>query len=174
MAESDVVDVKALKCKTPPKPNSNALAGASVTRLWFERTPVRDMIKREGALLAIISIVVALSLALPWLKSHHLFYSPPCLFNSATGIPCPVCGLTRSFIYTAHGELSSAFRMHLLGPPLFFSMILSAAVVTVSLVSGHRLRYSFSPMAGRIVFWSVIGLFLGAWMMKLLLFRKYW
>jgi hypothetical protein len=42
-----------------------------------------------------------------------------CGFRRFTGWPCPGCGLTRSFVFMAHGQLLAAFRVHALGPLLF-------------------------------------------------------
>lgn len=42
-----------------------------------------------------------------------------CMMRAATGIPCPGCGLTRSFCAIAKGEVGRAFHFHLLGPVLF-------------------------------------------------------
>ena len=162
---------------TPPrpvKPAGVAPPGEVRTRVWFERTSVNSRLKKEAPLLAIITTMIALSYALPWLRSHHLFYSPPCIFYTVTRVPCPICGMTRSFIHTARGEFLSAFRMHLLGPPLFMMMAVAVAYLTVSLVSGYRLRYSLSPLTGRVIFWSALGVLLTAWILKLTFLRKYW
>ena len=51
-----------------------------------------------------------------------------CTFRRLTGLPCPGCGLTRSFVLLAHGEVYDAFRLNFLGPPLF---VLVAAQVPV-------------------------------------------
>jgi hypothetical protein len=39
-----------------------------------------------------------------------------CLIYNTTGVPCPTCGMTRSYLALLHGDLSSAFLYH----PLFF------------------------------------------------------
>ena len=35
------------------------------------------------------------------------------------GVRCPACGLTRSFVLSARGDLTGAFHYHTLGPILF-------------------------------------------------------
>jgi hypothetical protein len=42
-----------------------------------------------------------------------------CGFRRFTGWPCPGCGLTRSFVYAAHGQLAASFGAHVLGPVCF-------------------------------------------------------
>ncbi|MEW6732286.1 MAG: DUF2752 domain-containing protein [Acidobacteriota bacterium] len=59
------------------------------------------------------------------------FHYPPdepattlCGFKTVIGLPCPGCGLTRSFCTLAKGGLSRAFAFNLLGPPLFLFVLL--------------------------------------------------
>jgi hypothetical protein len=42
-----------------------------------------------------------------------------CGFRRLTGHPCPGCGLTRSLVFLAHGEVASSFQAHPLGPLVF-------------------------------------------------------
>jgi len=52
-----------------------------------------------------------------------------CGFKRFTGLPCPGCGLTRSWTYLAHGDPVTALRMNPVGPVLFL-----AAAIQVPLV----------------------------------------
>ncbi len=38
-----------------------------------------------------------------------------CIFRATTGLPCPGCGLTRSIVAAAHGQLAVSFSHHRLG-----------------------------------------------------------
>ena len=49
-----------------------------------------------------------------------------CAFEAMTGLPCPTCGITRSFAATAHGQLGLAFHYHAFGPFLFTAMLLAS------------------------------------------------
>ena len=42
-----------------------------------------------------------------------------CGFRRLTGVGCPGCGLTRSFVFLAHLQPIEAFRINGFGPPLF-------------------------------------------------------
>lgn len=42
-----------------------------------------------------------------------------CLMRRATGLPCPGCGLTRSFCALAKGEVARSAHFHPFGPVLF-------------------------------------------------------
>lgn len=51
------------------------------------------------------------------LLAFALFSEPGlCIFRRITGIPCPSCGMTRSYLALFSGNLKSAFLMH----PLFW------------------------------------------------------
>ena len=49
-----------------------------------------------------------------------------CAFQAATGLPCPTCGITRSFAATAHGQLGLAFHYHAFGPFAFVATLLAS------------------------------------------------
>ena len=42
-----------------------------------------------------------------------------CPFRRLTGLPCPACGLTRSWQAVGHGRLGEGFEQHPLGPLAF-------------------------------------------------------
>lgn len=63
-----------------------------------------------------------------------------CGFRRVTGYGCPGCGLTRSFVYMAHGQVLAAFRMHPIGPPFFAFMAAQVPWQVYQLWSGLRRR----------------------------------
>lgn len=66
-----------------------------------------------------------------------------CPLRALTGIPCPLCGMTTSFTYTAAGDLGSAFVASPAGPLLFAVAIVVALVSAVLLVHRRRLEFSY-------------------------------
>lgn len=80
-----------------------------------------------------------------------------CVFRRATGVPCPSCGLTRSWTAVAHGRLADGFRMHPLGPPAF------AAAVALSLTPRRWLLRlpAYPPVALPAFAAAWIGVWLG-------------
>jgi len=65
------------------------------------------------------------------LAISYLYQAPPnpktslCAFYNLTHLPCPGCGLTRSFCAIAKGQFIAAFNFHLLGPTLFIATTLT-------------------------------------------------
>ncbi|HUS31507.1 MAG TPA: DUF2752 domain-containing protein [Kofleriaceae bacterium] len=77
-----------------------------------------------------------------------------CLVHNLFGVDCPFCGMTRSFVALAHGEVGKAFEFHPAGPLLFLAMIvfvLSVGYVTVQrvtpLVERKRFLFTFQSIA---------------------------
>lgn len=78
-----------------------------------------------------------------------------------TGIPCPTCGMTRSFIAIAQGDLGSAITYHLLGPLVFLSFVVAALHVFLELVFNRQWKTFYTQLLTSYVsFWSVLILFL--------------
>ncbi len=75
-----------------------------------------------------------------------------CPFNSATGVPCLTCGMTRSFRFTVHGEWVEAFSLNPLGSVLCILTglyVLYALVLVVFRLPRPRFR-----LESRIARWS--------------------
>jgi hypothetical protein len=70
---------------------------------------------------AVLEVRAPETVYLRGLPNHPL--PPACAFRRLTGYPCPGCGMTRSFVSTAHGEIAAAFGYHPLGPILFLLVL---------------------------------------------------
>jgi len=78
--------------------------------------------KRDLEILVTACLVVILSYALRVQGDRVVIWFLPrwplpqvCGARAWLGITCPFCGLTRSFIYLAHGQWEAAWRCHRLG-----------------------------------------------------------
>jgi len=82
-----------------------------------------------------------------------------CIFRATTGIPCPGCGLTRSFLAVAHNNMPEALNYHLFGPLLFISFIITCLHLILELLS----RRSIQTFYGKLLRSSIVQFtFLGA------------
>jgi hypothetical protein len=82
-----------------------------------------------------------------------------CPFRLATGLPCPGCGLTRSWVYIAHGDFGDAVRANPFG---YLTMAAAVALIIVvgSAIVRSRPIPSLSPVVRSKPFLAV----LGAWL----------
>ncbi len=62
-----------------------------------------------------------------------------CPIRHLTGVPCPTCGMTRSFMAIAQGNWQQAISMHLFGPVLFGIFCVTILHVGFELASNQRL-----------------------------------
>lgn len=61
-----------------------------------------------------------------------------CPFRALTGLPCPGCGLTRSWVYLMHGDIGSSLASNWFGPVLIVAIVILAVVSVRSRFSGKR------------------------------------
>lgn len=59
------------------------------------------------------------------------------LLRITTGLPGPACGMTRSWVHLAHGDILTAFEYNLFGPP---GMAVAAGIVVYTAVALVRRR----------------------------------
>jgi hypothetical protein len=95
----------------------------------------------NGALLTLGLVTLAASLALSPGEDPRWTYLPSgeqlgdtCAFLAASGIPCPQCGMTRSFVWAARGHLLESFRYSPGGLGLFLWIQAGALIGLVRLV----------------------------------------
>ncbi|MBP7401169.1 MAG: DUF2752 domain-containing protein [Clostridia bacterium] len=84
----------------------------------------------------------------------------PCLLQSATGLPCPGCGLTRAVRLALQGDTAGAFRMHPLFP-------VAVAVLVALPVIAWRAPSFLRTRTFRTVAVAVIGLFLAVYVWRM-------
>ena len=79
-----------------------------------------------GAVWILLSAVFVASILLPLPSALGRIGSLPsiCLFYHFTGLPCPGCGLTRSFVCLGHGHVFEALHWHPLGPAIYVVLLL--------------------------------------------------
>lgn len=88
-----------------------------------------------------------------------------CPFRRATGLPCPTCGLSRSWIALLHGRPRASFSFHPLGPLTVVAalVVLEGAGPAPELTARLRSR---RPLGTAIAVW------LGVWLVRLRAARR--
>jgi hypothetical protein len=91
------------------------------------------------------------------LGTHTQLGLPPCGFLSLTGVPCPGCGLTTSFVHLMHGELVQAALANPLGVPLCLGLLASVPVSGWGLWRGA----SVADVCRRVGLSALVGVWCG-------------
>ena len=63
-----------------------------------------------------------------------------CRFHQLTGHSCPTCGMTRSLHAATHFDFTGAFGFHIIGPLLFFVLVVFVIKSFAELFSGRILK----------------------------------
>jgi hypothetical protein len=98
-----------------------------------------------------------------------------CWFRQRFGVPCPLCGMTRSVLLTLHGQLTPALQLNTAGPVLVFGLaLLSCALLGLMLCAQlPRARGAGERLHRRIQFGAtayaglLIAVLLAHWLLAL-------
>jgi hypothetical protein len=72
-----------------------------------------------------------------------------CFWKRVLGMGCPGCGLTRSWVYLAHGDIWTAVSMNAAGPLLFTVAVVQIPVTGLRLLRGAlAVRAASGPDGG--------------------------
>jgi Protein of unknown function (DUF2752) len=118
-------------------------------------------------LLSLVVIVAAFALeVLPdqrvALRGAQAAVLPPmCLTHELTGVDCPGCGLTRSFVHLAHGDWWESWHVHHLGWLLAAAVVLQVPYRVYCLRAG---RQALPAWVGTWFGYVTIGLLLANWL----------
>ncbi len=91
-----------------------------------------------------------------------------CPFAHLTGLPCPGCGLTRSWVALGHGDVVGAIGFNWFGPlSMAVAVIVTAIALWTALTGGGALRRVQHVLTGRIAM-SVLVVWLGYGLVRIL------
>ena len=140
-----------------------------------QRTGPHTLRQRHRSVLCLTSLIVVAAFVLqvaPDRETVHLRgvsqASLPnlCFYRKYTGIPCPGCGLTRSFIYLAEGNLSASWSAHRLGWLIAGLFLVQVPYRAVELLRPGK--FGWTPLFTRWLWPSLIVLILGNYLFGLL------
>jgi hypothetical protein len=120
---------------------------------------------------AALPLVIAAGLIpLDWVAGLPML----CPFRMVTGLPCPGCGMTRSLISLAHGDIAASLYFHPLGPALAIVAALAGAGrlepfdATARVVIRHFT--SSTRVENEPLVWVGLGATFAVWLVRLPLF----
>ncbi|MEO9322354.1 DUF2752 domain-containing protein [Nocardioides sp. C4-1] len=94
-------------------------------------TPAAASIATAGAGAAVLALGAAVVLSPDGIEDGPVV----CPFRRLTGLPCPGCGLTRSWVYLAHGRWDDAYSAHPFGIVAMAAAVALVAAVVLGLVT---------------------------------------
>jgi hypothetical protein len=106
----------------------------------------KQPISRPGRLIrwGILGLSTAPLVGSYWYSQGYRLPFLGCPIRHLTGIPCPTCGMTRSFMAIAQGNWSQAFAHHLFGPVLFVGLAIAVVHLSTELIVGRRITTGYS------------------------------
>ncbi len=134
---------------SPPTPPPLPAASSAVARSWPSPAPAAPGTLLHWVFLLLAAAVMFASLSLRVRDGHQVIVPlvnealpGTCTFRTVTGIPCPGCGLTRSFISLGHGQLLDAWHYNPAGF-VFFAVV--AFQIPYRIVQIMRIRRGCQP-----------------------------
>lgn len=129
---------------TAEAPAADNEATASATHSVCGRTPDRALGLHHRFMLAISLLIIGASFLLRNDDTGHVnipglnaTLPPVCPSRALLNVECAGCGLTRSFVALAHGDLAGSLRYHRLGWLLALAVV---AQIPYRLLALHELR----------------------------------
>jgi hypothetical protein len=102
-----------------------------------------------------IHLTLPFGIQIPWIS---------CPFNTLTGLPCPICGISRASVLMLHGDIGGSFRMHPLGPVVVIGAVMSVVYLPWAIMGRKELE---AGGIRRWIMWGLVGVVLVAWMISL-------
>jgi hypothetical protein len=122
--------------------------------------------RRHWTMLWIATAVVILSFLLQVRSEKQVAFvglqdyplPPTCMSESLFGVRCPGCGLTRSFVYFAHGQWRESLAMHRLGWLMVVAVLLQFPYRLLGLrhPEGMPLKEEIPVWFGRFLIFALI------------------
>ena len=118
----------------------------------------------------VLFLSLTMSLRDERLVTLPLFSQPlphACFFYRTTGLDCPGCGLTRSFISFGHGDLAASWRFNPAGPIMFLIMVAQIPYRACQLWRIQRGKPELYLVSFYWIAWLVTATLLGQWLIRL-------
>ena len=151
----NTVKMTRMHCEEVPEQLEPASTG-----IFSRRNP--SVLRAAGA--AGLAVVFAASFFLPF---NGLGIST-CAFRNTFSIPCPGCGLTRSFVAISHGEFAAAMRWHPLGILIYCGMFVYMVKWAIEALLKRRLLSQLEGSSSVPALWTLIFSLTGVWLLRLI------
>lgn len=102
-----------------------------------------------------------------WFEASGLHSVSFCFLKHMTGLDCPGCGLTRSFMALSRGSVLNAFLFNPAGPLIYLVFLLYALERFLILI-GKPYQFQFNTTLVKLYGGAIVFLLFGSWFLKIL------
>ena len=128
------------------------------------RLIVQKMSSRKLAGFLLLSFVLIVSFAIRPFRNPEFTV---CLFKNIFGIPCPGCGMTRAFLFIAHGDIRSALELNVNSLAVFIAVIVLWLQFAVNVITGKEIRIHLERRENYFVFVVAVVAMMSGWVYNL-------
>jgi hypothetical protein len=98
-----------------------------------------------------VRAISSILFAAPIVGAHYYGYTNQtsplfCPFRTFTGIPCPGCGMTRSFCAIATGRLEDALNYHFFGIFLFVGFAIAVVHLLLEIINQRKITSFYTKL----------------------------
>lgn len=145
--------------------------------LSSRKASIGDLARVELPLLAVLSLFFIITIFVsPSLEISTLGVDLPelvlCPLLALTGIPCLMCGITRSFLSMGGMDVTSSFVFHPLGPVFFLALVGLFVTCAYSLVARRQLRVTLDKAFSKGLLRAGTVIILAAWLVKVVIWSQ--
>lgn len=92
-----------------------------------------------------------------------------CGMKQAIGLPCPQCGMTRSWVHLARGRVVEAFTFNAAGALLLLWILIGGMIGAARLVTGREtlFRPPWGLLLAWVLFWLIVP-YMGLWVARMI------
>lgn len=107
-----------------------------------------------------------------WVMIGGMKFGGECGMKTALDIPCPQCGMTRSWVYLVRGRIVEAFSFNAAGALLLLWIAGGGIVGAIRLVTGREraLNLPWIVLFSWAMFWIIVP-YMGLWIARILGFN---
>nr|NQU89628.1 DUF2752 domain-containing protein [Bacteroidota bacterium] len=116
-----------------------------------------------------LAVVLLVILVLSYVFEPSTYHLIDCAFLNLTGLPCPSCGMTRSFHAMAHLQVHESFVLNWMGPIIFVGMLLMAILFFTETTTGITIQFQRKVPIIMVSFIGLAGMWLVLWIVRLLM-----
>lgn len=125
----------------------------------------REYLKMPYSFILLSGIILSSLVITPFHESENTV----CLFKNILGIPCPICGMTRAFLFLGHGDIYEAVGLNILSPLVFSIVVILWLYSVIRIFIGNDLVVRLTQRERFLIYFVIGGLVITGWAYNLFL-----